>query len=118
MFRGAFSRPPVPDTLRTNLKYHGWYVNEDRLFFANGHQDPWREATVSAETQHFFGTPRQPIEISNGFHCSDLSTAARIDPTVAAVQDESLASFKTWLAAWPKYKRELKVGVAPLARGY
>lgn len=117
MFREAFAQPPTPDTLRTNLKYHGWDVKEERLFFANGHQDPWREATISAETQHFVGTPQQPIEISNGFHCSDLRTAGRIDPTVAAVQDKALASFKTWLAAWPKHKRELKVGVAPQAYG-
>jgi len=114
MFREAFSQPPVPDTVRTNAKYHGWSVNETRLFFANGHQDPWREATMSAETQGLVGTPDQPIEISNGFHTSDMSIYSRIDPTIAAVQDKALASFKVWLSDWPEYKRELKVDVAPL----
>jgi len=113
MFKEAFAQPPVPNTDRTNSKYQGWKVKADRLFFANGHQDPWREATISAKSQHFVGTPLQPIEVSNGFHCTDMVTRERIDPTVAAVQDKALASFKTWLAAWPKYKRELKVGVAP-----
>ena len=114
MFKDAFAQPPVPDTNRTNSKYHGWNVKADRLFFANGHQDPWREATISAESQNFVGTLLQPIEVSNGFHCSDLLVAERVDPTVAAVQDKALASFKVWLAGWPKYKRrELEVGVAP-----
>lgn len=118
MFSEEFSEPPVPDTVRTNTVYHGWYVNETYLFFANGYQDPWREGTISAETQDFVGTSEQPIEISNGFHTSDMSNRSRIDPTVAAVQDEALASFKVWLAAWPEYKREreLKVDVDPLDR--
>lgn len=118
MFREAFTQPPVPDTARTNSKYRGWDVNVDRLFFANGHQDPWREATISAESQKIVGTPQQPIEVSNGFHCSDLATSERVDPTIAAVQDKALARFKEWLAAWPKFKRELKDGVAPQAHGY
>lgn len=120
MFPGAFPQPPVPNTLRTNSKYHGWDVKADRLFFANGHQDPWREATISAETQNFVGTPQQPIEVSNGFHCSDLKVKyANADPTVAAVQGKALASLKEWLAAWrPNQKRELEVGVAPQARGH
>ena len=75
---------------------------------------------MSAETQHFVGTPQQPIEISNGFHCSDMVTSERIDPTIAAVQDKALASFETWLSAWPEYrrKRELKADAAPQARGH
>ena len=100
MFKGAFSGPPVPNALGTNQKYNGWNVKGDRLFFANGRQDPWREVTTSAETQDFVGTALQPIELSNGFHSSDLRVAARIDPTIAAVQDKALASFKAWLAVW------------------
>jgi len=108
MFKEAFAQPPVPNADGLNSKYHGWNVNADRLFFANAHQDPWREATISAESQNFVGTELQPIEVSNGFHCSDLSWSERVDPTVAAVQDKALASFKTWLATWPKHKRELE----------
>ena len=119
MFPSAFSAPPVPNTTRTNLKYHGWYAKADRLFFANGHRDAWREATISAESQHFVGTAQQPIEVSDGFHCSDMKVkCANVDPTIAAVQSKALASFKQWLAAWPKQKRELEVGVAPQARGH
>lgn len=117
MFKEAFSQPPVPDALRTNTKYHGWNVKADRLFFANGHQDPWREATVSAETQDFVGTSQQPIEVSNGFHCSDLR-ATDVDPSVVAVQNKALASFKAWLGARSKSKRDLKVGVAPQVHGH
>ena len=110
MFEEAFPQPPIPDTNATNSKYHGWNVTEPRLFFANGHQDPWREATISAESQGFVGTPQQPIEVSNGFHCTDMTMDQSIDPTVAAVQDKALASMKVWLAAWPDYKQELEVG--------
>lgn len=100
MFKEAFAQPPVPETNRTNSKYGGWDIKAGRIFFANGHQDPWREATVSAESQHFVGTPDQPIEVSNGFHCSDLRMDSAIDPTVAAVQEKGLAAIKGWLAAW------------------
>jgi len=73
---------------------------------------------MSTTTRNLVGTPQQPIEISNGFHCSDLRMADGIDPTVAAVQDKAFASFKTWLAAWPEYKRKLKDGVAYQARSH
>ena len=118
MFSEAWSKPPTPNTIGVNRVYHGWSVKENRLFFANGYQDPWRDATISAETQHFVGTPQEPIKISNGFHCSDLLTSGRIDPTIAAVQDAALASFQTWLSAWPGHKRELNVDAAPQARGH
>lgn len=52
-------------------------------------------------------TSSQPIAVSDGFHCSDLGvTNAVVDPTVAAVQAQALASMKTWLATWKPTKRE------------
>ena len=112
MFPEAFSQPPSPDTSRTNSKYRGWDVEEHRLFFATGNQDPWKYATMSTGTRRLVGTPDQPIEMSNGFHCSDFRMDERIDPSVAAVQDKAFASFRTWLADWPEYKQKLKGGVA------
>jgi hypothetical protein len=63
--------------------------------------DPWRDVTVSADGQNIQSSPTQPIFVSDGFHCSDLSTAAgRVDPTIAHVQSEALSYMKTWLADW------------------
>lgn len=59
------------------------------------------------------GTPQQPIEVSNGSCCSDLTAGTRIDPTIAVVQDKALTSFKGLLNAWPEHKRELKGGIPP-----
>lgn len=118
MFPDVFKSPPVPATLHTNIVYKGWHVKLDRLFFANGARetnshipstiwlmyisgDPWRDATVSAEGLNVRSTSSQPIALSDGFHCSDLSYRnALVDPTIDAVQKQALASIKTWLAAW------------------
>lgn len=36
MFPEAFSEPPTPRVNETNRAYDGWFVQADRLFFANG----------------------------------------------------------------------------------
>jgi hypothetical protein len=101
MFADAFAFPPTPNVYATNSAYDGWNVKLDRQFFANGHRDPWREATVSAETQHISGTATQPIEISDGFHTSDMITkAGLVDPTIAQVQKDALGFVATWMAEW------------------
>lgn len=118
MFPEAFKTPPVPATWKTNVHYHGWNVKLNRIFFANGlrkfpyHRpslfnnlcypgDPWRDATVSAEGLHVASTSTQPIFLSDGFHCSDLSVRNAVaDPTVANVQTQALKYMATWLAEW------------------
>ncbi len=63
--------------------------------------DPWREATKAASGTHFQSTPDQPLAISDGFHCSDLSTTnANVDSTVKAVQQQALTSIAGWLDEW------------------
>ena len=63
--------------------------------------DPWREATKAASGTHFPSTPDQPLAVSDGFHCSDLSTTnANADATVKAVQQQALKSIAGWLAEW------------------
>ena len=43
----------------------------------------------------------QPIMLSDGFHCSDLTAANGLaDPTVRAVQLSALTYMKTWVAEW------------------
>lgn len=96
---GAFA----PNVVKTNKAYDAWNVRKDRLFFANGRSDPWREATVSADGIFYPNTTAHPVGLSNGFHCSDLSLrSAQADATVAAVQQQGLAAFKRWLAAFPR----------------
>ncbi|KAK0468596.1 peptidase S28 [Armillaria novae-zelandiae] len=97
-FPEAFPELPIPNVNRTDTLYGGWSVNNTRLFFANGKQDPWREATVSAVNSTAVSTDIQPIRISNGFHASDLvMRLAAPDPTIVAVQDAFIAYVESWL---------------------
>jgi len=92
---------PVPTTSATNSKFGGWNVNIDRLFFANGKRDPWRDATVSSDFHTRQSTSTQPIAEGDGFHTSDLLTAnGVVDATVLAVQKQALATFRTWVSQW------------------
>ncbi|KAF9556830.1 hypothetical protein CPC08DRAFT_74131 [Agrocybe pediades] len=100
MFPGAFSTSSVPNTLATNVKFHGWNVRIKNLFFANGIRDPWKDATVSAAGINVPSTDSQPIGLGDGFHCSDLLTSSNIDPTILAVQNQGLAAMKKFLASW------------------
>ncbi|KAI0345812.1 peptidase S28 [Trametopsis cervina] len=99
-FPGAFGPNPfpAPNVNQVNAAYHGWNLKVDRLFIANGHRDPWREATTSATLSPTSSTPSQPIAISDGFHCSDLITAnAKVDGTVLGVQTQALKAMAGWL---------------------
>ncbi|KAL0955730.1 hypothetical protein HGRIS_001947 [Hohenbuehelia grisea] len=106
MFPKAFPNPSPPNVHLTNTAYHGWRVKVDRLFFANGLRDPWREATMSAKSHNvpLQSTPRQPIAMAEGgYHCSDLLPAfGAADPSVAAVQKQALASIKDWMTEWER----------------
>ncbi|KAH9920151.1 peptidase S28 [Fomitopsis serialis] len=85
----------------TNAAYQGWFVKADRLFFANGEKDPWRDATISADGTNFQSTSTRPIAIGDGYHCSDLDAAnGEVDSTIAAVQAQGLAAMKSWLETW------------------
>jgi len=105
MFPAAFPTKPTVQINRTNNVFKGWNVRLNRLFFANGMRDPWKDATVSAE-QHFVpSTPEQPIAVGDGFHCSDLGAASGVvDSTIGAVQTQALAVMKNWLATWQPSK--------------
>ncbi|KDQ17874.1 hypothetical protein BOTBODRAFT_104521 [Botryobasidium botryosum FD-172 SS1] len=87
-----------PKTLETNKKYGGWGTTQPRIFFANGQQDPWREATVSSDYIRRASTQKNPIAVSNGFHCSDLSIKnGQADATVKKVQDLAVQYFAQWI---------------------
>jgi len=105
-FPGAFDKvPPFAKVEATNAKYKGWNVKLNRLFVANGLRDPWKDATLSAETISVPSTPSMPIAVSDGFHCSDLSYAnALIDTSVDVVQKQYLAKVKTWMTEWKPSK--------------
>jgi len=120
-FPEKFGSPPEPDTKQVNQDYLGWFVEVDRLFFANGERalapyspyplyqciplnktgDPWREASVSSDFVTRTSTDMQPIYLSGAFHCSDMRTRSAVDPTVAKVQNAALGYMKTWLTGWP-----------------
>ncbi|EJD01632.1 uncharacterized protein FOMMEDRAFT_111593 [Fomitiporia mediterranea MF3/22] len=125
-FPEAFSKPPTPNVASTNRAYGGWDLTADRLFFANGKRDPWRDATVSSDFHTRQSTSSQPIAVGDGFHCSDLSAAAgMVDDTIASVQKEALAKMRGWLATWNsntkkggfrKEKRDAESNIAGVAR--
>ncbi|KAJ3735180.1 peptidase S28 [Lentinula guzmanii] len=116
VFASSADVPMAAGVATVDKVYTGWNVSIDRLFFANGQRDPWREATVSADGVDVPSTDTQPIAIGDGFHCSDLSTASgNVDPTVRAVQTKALAFMKTWLAEWTPPSKSSKRDV-PRAR--
>jgi len=101
MFPAAFPTPPTVQVDKTNRLYKGWDVKLNRMFFANGMRDPWKDATVSATDIYVESTPQQPIAVGDAFHVSDFKTASGVaDPTVRAVQLQALGYMKTWLATW------------------
>ncbi|KAA1477306.1 hypothetical protein DENSPDRAFT_933642 [Dentipellis sp. KUC8613] len=101
MFPEAFSSPAVPNVGKTNKAYGGWSAHAERLFYANGLRDPWRDATVSADNHTMKSTPSQPITESDGFHAGDLIISfGTADATVAKVQQQGLDYIKGWLAEW------------------
>ncbi|KAI0832760.1 peptidase S28 [Trametes gibbosa] len=108
MFPEAFEHLghlPVPKVDATNRAYNGWFVQENHLFFANGHRDPWREATLAADGTHFRSTAGQPLAISDGFHCSDLNTVnGQVDATVLAVQQQGVKTIAGWVREWKPSK--------------
>lgn len=124
-FPEAFGSPTAPQVSATNDAYDGWFVQADRLFFANGQRkclasshiarnislsrhihslrpsgDPWRDATISADGTNFTSTASQPIAVGDGYHCSDLYALNAEDPTIASVQDQGLAAMHGWLEEW------------------
>ncbi|KIP11822.1 hypothetical protein PHLGIDRAFT_10371 [Phlebiopsis gigantea 11061_1 CR5-6] len=109
-FPHTLPKPTTPDIASTNVAYGGWNAVTPHLFFANGQRDPWREATVSADTAPAVSTAQQPIALGDGYHCSDLIVAnAVVDATVAAVQTQALAAIKGWVAAFkPSGRRALR----------
>ncbi|KAI0065544.1 peptidase S28 [Artomyces pyxidatus] len=104
MFPGAFTGSSTEYAVGvnvTNNAYGGFNIKANRLFFANGKQDPWLWSTVSSPLVSVASTAQQPIAVGNGYHCSDLLMYSGVaDPTVAAVQKAGLGYIKGWLAEW------------------
>ncbi|KAI0628443.1 peptidase S28 [Trametes polyzona] len=104
-FPGAFtnvsSSVDVPNARGVNTVYKGWSTTTERLIFANGINDPWREATVAADGSTNTGSEMQPHLLSDGFHCSDLLTSeGDASAKVKSVQDTALTYLEKWLAEW------------------
>ncbi|KLO08444.1 peptidase S28 [Schizopora paradoxa] len=112
-FPEQFKTAVAPRVGTTNAKYTGWDVNIDRLFFANGQRDPWRDATVSSDFHTRQSTNSMPIAVGDGFHCSDLITSGgTADSTILAVQTKALGFMKEWLSTF-KPKKTLARRDAP-----
>ncbi|KAK7053371.1 hypothetical protein VNI00_003997 [Paramarasmius palmivorus] len=100
-FPKTFTLSDRPKVLETTSTYSGWDIQVERLFVANGRRDPWLGATLSAASQNIASSETRPIALSDGFHCSDLSTTAGlVDSTIFDVQQKALASMNAWLATF------------------
>ena len=68
--------------------------------------DPWRYATMAADGTTAKSTLQQPVALSDGFHCGDLSTSEGLaNPSIKAVQDQALAAIHGWLHGFRPSKR-------------
>ncbi|KAF2501770.1 serine carboxypeptidase [Lophium mytilinum] len=85
----------------------GWDATTlPRLVYGNGGNDPWREATVSAELRPggpFKGTKETPVKVvPGGYHTSDLVTANGVANAGAqAVIDFEVKQITEWVKQWP-----------------
>ncbi|KAF7192097.1 putative extracellular serine carboxypeptidase [Pseudocercospora fuligena] len=86
----------------------GWNIdNTTRMIYVNGDNDPWREASVSADLRTggpLKATKQVPIEIvPGGYHTSDLITQnGVVNAGCKAVQDRVVAQLAAWVAEFPK----------------
>lgn len=68
---------------------------------------------MSADGLNVQSTDSQPIALSDGFHCSDLSTATgNADTTIKAVQQQALTAIGGWLAEDATPKRRSIIDLA------
>ncbi|KAH7925529.1 hypothetical protein BV22DRAFT_1104894 [Leucogyrophana mollusca] len=99
MFPQRFQTSGTPDVQATNRKYGGWNIKVDRVFFANGLRDHWRDATLSADGLHKVSVASQPIYEGDGFHASDMDAKnGVVDASVLRVQQAGLRFMKGWLS--------------------
>ncbi|KAI0737246.1 peptidase S28 [Daedaleopsis nitida] len=91
-----------PNADGLNALYKGWNTTANRLIFANGQRDPWREATVAADNAVDPGLAMQPrLESSDGYHCSDLlMRESAASASVKKVQDDAVGKLAQWLLQW------------------
>ncbi|KAF9026495.1 hypothetical protein BDZ89DRAFT_1067591 [Hymenopellis radicata] len=90
---------PAVDAI--NTKFGGWNVHVDRVFFVNGLNDPWLDATVSSRSIDFQSTSLTPVFLGKGSHTSDMIVVnADVEPTIAYIQEQAIAYMLAWLADW------------------
>ncbi|KAK6439522.1 hypothetical protein LTR95_004273 [Oleoguttula sp. CCFEE 5521] len=93
---------------QVNAYTDGWNTrNSSRLVYVNGGTDPWREATVSAESRPggpLQSTAQVPVNlVPGGFHTSDLVTQnGAVNAGAKKVIDESVAQIVAWVNEFPK----------------
>ncbi|KAF8876907.1 peptidase S28 [Mucidula mucida] len=108
-FPATFNDKPssaYPAVNDINTKYGGWNVHVDRVFFANGLNDPWIDATVSSRSIDFQSTSLTPVFLGKGSHTADIGNEnAEVEPTIAYIQEQAIAYIQSWLADWtPRFR--------------
>jgi len=87
-----------------NAHTGGWFEhNTQRLMFANGEWDPWRDSTVSSINRPGGpqkSTPQFPVRVvEHGTHCSDLyGQNWAVNPGVKAIADAEVENMKQWVS--------------------
>jgi len=91
-----------------NAHTGGWQAADaERLLYANGQFDPWREAGVSSDFRPggpLLSSAQTPVLlIPGGYHCSDLlARNGVVNAGVRRVVDAEVAQIKTWVQQFPK----------------
>ncbi|TFK21622.1 hypothetical protein FA15DRAFT_672436 [Coprinopsis marcescibilis] len=99
-FPGAFESGTFGSRVdATTAKYKGWNLTVDHLFVVNGRRDPWLGVSHSAPAVNITSTELQPIYLTDGFHCSDMSRInSRFDESIANVYREASTTFQSWVS--------------------
>ncbi|KAF4615694.1 hypothetical protein D9613_012558 [Agrocybe pediades] len=113
-FPGAFESNTIADRVAiTSKTYGGWNVSSNRLFVVTGSRDPWLYATFSAPSQNISSTDVRPINMGDGFHCSDLSVReGEFSQSIFNIQQKAITTFSAWVGNFTP--QEVSATVAPI----
>ncbi|KAF9553738.1 hypothetical protein CPC08DRAFT_697416 [Agrocybe pediades] len=115
-FPGAFTSNTIADRAAiTSSTYGGWNVSSDRLFVVTGSRDPWLYATFSSPSQNIPSTDARPINMGDGFHCSDLSVQeGQFSDAIFQIQKKAITTFSAWVGNFTPKALDAAATIAPI----
>ena len=98
-----------PNTRHFNVRYGATHLAGSRIIFTNGHEDPWKWASVL----HTRNRMMHPIEIvcDDCAHCVDLKSPAKENPEALTKAQKQIARIMNF---WIKHERKHRQLGTPL----